>query len=283
MARIRSVKPEMRRSLVVSGWPYAVRWTFVGLPGYLDDEGRGHDDTRLIKAELYPLDDDMTSRKLNHHLAQIADTGPLCRYEVDGKRYLHITTWAEHQRVNRPTPSRIPPCPIHEKDVSAHGRLSEASSPHAQARVPAEQGRERSREQGAGSVSGAGDRPADESTGGALAHPAAVLGLLERTGPYVGAIRGQLAGHLDQFVGEGQPEPVLEAALREWQTRDRAAPGLLPGLVQDELRRTVGGTRPVTSARQTQTDRVLADAMARAEATEAGEPVPLRALPGGGR
>lgn len=141
MARIRSVKPDMRRSLLVSSWPYAVRWTFVGLPGYLDDEGRGLDDARLIKAELYPLDDDMSARKLGKHLDTIADRGPLCRYEVGGQKYLHVTSWAEHQRVNRPTPSRIPPCPIHEGSPSNHGELTEPSLQEGK-------GKEQGREQG---------------------------------------------------------------------------------------------------------------------------------------
>lgn len=139
MARIRTVKPEIRRSLVVSAWPYPVRWTFVGLPGYLDDAGRGLDDTRLIKAELYPLDDDMTTRKVEHHLDVIAGQGPLCRYEVEGGRFLHITSWREHQRINRPTPSRIPPCPLHEASVSPHVQLTEASPPERKGR---EQGKE---------------------------------------------------------------------------------------------------------------------------------------------
>jgi hypothetical protein len=91
-----------------------VRFTFVGLLGYVDDEGRGRDDPRLVKADLYPIDDEVTVRKLDAELNLIADSGPLCRYEVDGTHYLHLVNWAEHQRVNRPSPSRIPPCPVHE-------------------------------------------------------------------------------------------------------------------------------------------------------------------------
>jgi len=148
MARIRSVKPEMRKSHTVCSWPYPVRWTFVGLPGYLDDLGRGLDDVRLIKAELYPLDDDMTIKKLDQHLSEIAASGPLCRYEVDGKRYLHLVNWDEHQKVNRPSPSRIPHCPKHEPSSRDHGSLSEPSvSPHGArtepsppSRAPADQG-----------------------------------------------------------------------------------------------------------------------------------------------
>lgn len=126
MARMRSIKPEMFRSFTVSGWPVAVRWTFAGLLTYCDDAGRGADDPRLIKAEVYPIDDDVTGRKVEQHLAAIEKTGPLCRYQIDGRRYIHITSWAEHQRINRPTKSRIPPCPIHENGGS--GDLSEQDS-----------------------------------------------------------------------------------------------------------------------------------------------------------
>lgn len=119
------VKPDMRKSLTVSSWPIHVRWTFVGLIGYVDDEGRGLDELRLLKAELYPLDDDMTPKKIGTHLAALVDRGPLCRYSVDGVNYLHITTWTEHQKVSHPTPSRIPPCPTHDKLASDSGAAPE--------------------------------------------------------------------------------------------------------------------------------------------------------------
>lgn len=116
MARIRTIKPSMYSSLTVSAWPIPVRWTFAGLFTYLDDKGRGLDEPRLIKAELYPLDDAITAKKVTQHLDVIAQTGPLCRYAIAGQAYLHIVSWREHQRINRPTPSQIPACPKHEED-----------------------------------------------------------------------------------------------------------------------------------------------------------------------
>lgn len=114
MARIRTIKPSIFSSLTVCAWPIPVRWTFAGLFTYMDDHGRGIDETRLIKAELYPLDDAITIRKLDQHLQLISATGPLCHYTAEKQRLIHITSWTEHQRVNRPTPSKFPPCPKHE-------------------------------------------------------------------------------------------------------------------------------------------------------------------------
>lgn len=225
MARIRSIKPEIRRSLVVSSWPYPVRWTFVGLPGYLDDEGRGHDDTRLIKSELYPLDDDMTSRKLEHHLAQIAANGPLCRYEVNGGRYLHVTSWQEHQRVNRPTPSRIPPCPIHEASLNAHGTLTEPSSPRARACAPAEQGAGKGA--GKGREQGAVNARRDDDTDQLLQEH---LALISRPVPPAAALKIRDAIH--DVLETGTSLDDTRAALTELRRRG-GKPGLLPHLVAD--------------------------------------------------
>lgn len=220
MARIRSIKPEIRRSRTVCSWPYPVRWTFAGLPGYLDDEGRGLDDVRLIKAELYPLDDDMTVRKLEQHLIAIGTNGPLCRYEVDGEKYMHVTSWAEHQRVNRPTPSRIPPCPIHEKDVNPHGGLTEPSLPRAQARASAEQGREGSREQG-----GATDAPTLDGSRILAAY-------IRRHGALPRQVKQRLGEQIDQLIHDGVSEPQVCAALDAWAAKPDAGPGLLPHLVK---------------------------------------------------
>lgn len=125
MARIRSIKPEVRKSDTVAAWPREVRLAWVYLWGYLDDYGRGKDDMRLIVAECFPLDRDVTERKMERWIALMAekpehdedeDLPPLCRYEVRHRHFLHATKWTDHQKVSHPQASRIPPCPIHEQE-----------------------------------------------------------------------------------------------------------------------------------------------------------------------
>jgi len=137
VARIRSVKPQLRTSRVVAAWPYAARYAWVLLWGYLDDAGRGVDDTRLLVADLFPLDREINERRMEGFLdlwtrvpLGHADA-PLCRYEVDGLRYLHAVNWEEHQRINRPTASQLPPCPVHD-----HGSVSRPARRDAPARPP---------------------------------------------------------------------------------------------------------------------------------------------------
>lgn len=116
MARIRSIKPELRTSITVSVWPREVRYFFVLLWGYLDDYGRGVDDEMLIASDCFPRDRDITPDTVDAWLELMADSGPLCRYEVDGRRYLHAPNWREHQKPQHPTRSKVPPCPDDEPD-----------------------------------------------------------------------------------------------------------------------------------------------------------------------
>src|SRR5213083_716855 len=97
MARIRSIKPELRKSLTVAAWPREVRYAWVLLWGYLDDNGRGRDDIRLLVADLFPLDRDVTERKLDNWLNIMCEKPQhdpeeppaLCRYEARGQRWMH--------------------------------------------------------------------------------------------------------------------------------------------------------------------------------------------------
>jgi hypothetical protein len=168
MARIRSIKPEMRTDLTVAEWPREVRYAWVLLLGYLDDYGRGRDDSRLVVADLFPLDRDVTERKINTWLDRMAKSGPLCRYNVDGQGYLHAVKWSNHQRISHPTESRLPPCPVHDlhepipngtgtDPEPRQNDSGETPEPLRPSRAPAEQGAG-SREQGnkgAGNARGA--------------------------------------------------------------------------------------------------------------------------------
>ncbi|MEU0783468.1 hypothetical protein ABZ341_18080 [Streptomyces sp. NPDC006173] len=116
MARIRSIKPELRTSITVSLWPREVRYFFILIWGYLDDYGRGVDDELLIASDCFPRDRDVTPEIVDGWLEAISESGPLCRYEVDGRRFLHAPNWREHQKPSHPTRSKIPPCPDDEPD-----------------------------------------------------------------------------------------------------------------------------------------------------------------------
>ena len=145
MARIRTIKPDAFKSYSLAQVSRGLRWTFAGLWTYADDDGRGRDDIRLIKAELYPLDDEVSLSILSDDLAQLEKVGCICRYEVDGRSYFHVPGW-DHQKISHPTPSKIPPCPGHSPADS--GMIPEGSVKPPEPLRPERKGKEQGKEQG---------------------------------------------------------------------------------------------------------------------------------------
>jgi hypothetical protein len=127
MARIRTIKPGFFRSEDVAALPLRARLLWVGLWTQCDDQGRTKDNPKLIKADVWPLDP-VTLADIEEDLITLAAHGRIVRYEVDGRRYLEVVNWGDHQSINRPTPSKLPPPPNGSyPQVSTHGRLSEDS------------------------------------------------------------------------------------------------------------------------------------------------------------
>lgn len=108
--RIRSIKPEFWRSDDVAALTREERLLFVGIWSYVDDNGVGVDDYRLIAADLFPLDDDQKEVRgfVQEGLASLSRLSLVSRYEVDGKRFIHVSTWTKHQRVDNPNKQRFP-------------------------------------------------------------------------------------------------------------------------------------------------------------------------------
>ena len=112
MPRIRTVKPGFFRSEDVSPLPFRARLTWIGLWTQCDDHGRYKDSARLIKADVWPLDPDVSLRDVEDDLNTLADLGRIVRYQVDGKPYLAVVNWHAHQSINRPTRPQHPAPPV---------------------------------------------------------------------------------------------------------------------------------------------------------------------------
>lgn len=112
--RIRSIKPEFWRSPDIASLTREERLLFIGLWQYVDDNGVGIDDERLIASDLFPLDEDPSETRayVSASLASLSRVSLVTRYEVDGRRYLHISTWKRHQRVDNPNKPRYPLPPV---------------------------------------------------------------------------------------------------------------------------------------------------------------------------
>ena len=107
MARIRTIKPEFFTSLTIADLPLSARLTFIGLWTHVDDDGRCVDEPRLVRAAVWPLDD-LRAADVEADLRLLHDASLIVRYEAGGRRYLAVRSWREHQRIDKPRPSKLP-------------------------------------------------------------------------------------------------------------------------------------------------------------------------------
>lgn len=115
MARIRTIKPEAFFSESLAEVSVEAERTFFGLLTQADDHGRHRDNAAIIAGLLWPLRAEHTSVHVEDDLHQLSSAGLICRYTgCDGRRYLHIVTWSEHQKIDKPSQSRLPSCPQHQ-------------------------------------------------------------------------------------------------------------------------------------------------------------------------
>lgn len=109
MARIRSIKPEFFTSLTIAEQPLSARLTFIGLWTYVDDNGVGLADPRLIRAAIWPLEETPDILQRTREDLQSLQTARLITlYEASGKRLLAVSNWSEHQKVSHPRKPRFP-------------------------------------------------------------------------------------------------------------------------------------------------------------------------------
>lgn len=110
--RIRSIKPEFWRSKDIAGLSVEDRLLFIGLWSYVDDNGVGIDEEASIVADLFAADmfskPSETVARVSRGLQKLFEANLITRYEVENRAYLQITTWDEHQRIDKPAKARYP-------------------------------------------------------------------------------------------------------------------------------------------------------------------------------
>lgn len=142
MARIRTIKPEFWTHEGLSSLPESTHLLAAALLNYADDEGYLNANPALIRAACCPLREPSVS--IQDSLTMLSNLGYLeFGNGSDGRRFGRIMAFDTHQRVNRPTPSKIRRLQVSwPPSMNMHGGFTEPS--------PLEGNREQGREQGTG-------------------------------------------------------------------------------------------------------------------------------------
>ncbi|MCE9567468.1 MAG: hypothetical protein K8U57_36160 [Planctomycetes bacterium] len=110
MARIRTIKPEFPQSESVGNVSRDARLTFILLWTIADDSGRLRGNSRMLASVLFPYDPD-AGKLIDKWLGELEAQACIHRYAFAGAQYIQVLKWQQHQRVDKPSPSKIPPPP----------------------------------------------------------------------------------------------------------------------------------------------------------------------------
>jgi hypothetical protein len=141
MARIRTVKPEFWQDEDLAALNPFTQLMAIGLLNHADDYGYFKAHKALVRAAVFPFSE--PSLNIHGMLIELSSIDYISLFEgSDGKPYGFINGFSKHQKVNRPTPSKIEPLrQFNEGSVSTHGGLTAGTG-----------NREQGKEQGTGSV-----------------------------------------------------------------------------------------------------------------------------------
>lgn len=123
MARIRTIKPEFWTSEQIVECSTNARLLFIGLWNFSDDAGRHPASCKRLQMEVFP-GDDFTTSDISKMVDELATAGLIVEYEAQGIAVWQVTGW-EHQKIDRPRPSKLPEMP--KKSSSVRRARSEGS------------------------------------------------------------------------------------------------------------------------------------------------------------
>jgi hypothetical protein len=107
MARKRIIDPEFWSDEEIGQWSYEARLFYIGLWNFADDVGRFKAHPQLLKSQIFPYDQKFNienlKKELNHKIQW---------YEVDSLQYGFIRNFLKHQRIDKPSDSKLPKPPL---------------------------------------------------------------------------------------------------------------------------------------------------------------------------
>jgi hypothetical protein len=101
VARIRYIKPDTFADTDLAEVSIPARLLYIGLWCYMDCDGVAEADSKLIKRNLFPYDDAITSKKIHLLIDELIEHGFLFHFKYNDREYLFCPTLAKHQKFHK--------------------------------------------------------------------------------------------------------------------------------------------------------------------------------------
>lgn len=109
MARKRMIDPNIWQSEDYSKLNTLSKLVFIGLFSNADDYGFGRAKATYVKSMLFPYEEGIRTADIEKSLSEIAANMSVVFYKCNGNEYYCLKNWIKWQKVDKPTPSIIPP------------------------------------------------------------------------------------------------------------------------------------------------------------------------------
>ena len=124
--RIRTIKPEFWTHPVMARLPHDVQLLAIALLCYADDEGFFRAEPALVRATCTPFSE--SSLSTHGAINTLSKVGWIEVRVIENEGAIgRVVNFQRHQRINRPTPSKLKGYFLSESSVSHHTQLSESS------------------------------------------------------------------------------------------------------------------------------------------------------------
>lgn len=108
MPRIRTIKPEAFQHRKVGRLSHIAFRLWIGMIAHADDEGRLVADPEQLRVLVFGYRDEVKRRHVEATLEEVVSTGLVRLYCHDGTPYADLPSWKDHQRIDRPSASKLP-------------------------------------------------------------------------------------------------------------------------------------------------------------------------------
>jgi hypothetical protein len=108
MPRIRTVKPEHWSDKNLTKLTLQAHLFWIGTWNFSDDKGIFESDPFLLRSQVFPRRTDIRIDQVEQWISQLTKAGFIIPFTYKEVGYCISRTFATHQRIDRPTPSKIP-------------------------------------------------------------------------------------------------------------------------------------------------------------------------------
>ena len=107
MARKRMIDPEFWSDEEIAHWSFQARLFYIGLWNFADDKGRLKAHPSLLKSQIFPYE----TQKININALKNEVKRKVVWFTKNGQQYGFLRNFLKHQRIDRPSDSKLPSPP----------------------------------------------------------------------------------------------------------------------------------------------------------------------------